>query len=172
MPLVNSLRWKPFKRFPWSCHKCFIDLHKNVNSQLHSLVIWSYLISFICFYRADYYRKGGKAMLPVKWMPPEAFLDGIFTSKTDVWWVLMQLEPSGNKLCSFSWLFPRQKKQVWEAIQNILILLIGRYISTAMSFEALLSETLIFNEKLLNYLQFPMYNLISHSLIWITALIN
>lgn len=34
-------------------------------------------------YRADYYRKGGKAMLPVKWMPPEAFLDGIFTSKTD-----------------------------------------------------------------------------------------
>ena len=40
-------------------------------------------------YRGDYYRKGGKAMLPVKWMPPEAFLDGIFTSKTDVWWVLV-----------------------------------------------------------------------------------
>ena len=39
-------------------------------------------------YRADYYRKGGKAMLPVKWMPPEAFLDGIFTTKTDVWYVL------------------------------------------------------------------------------------
>ena len=38
-------------------------------------------------FRADYYRKGGKAMLPVKWMPPEAFLDGIFTSKTDVWLV-------------------------------------------------------------------------------------
>ncbi|KAG8201799.1 hypothetical protein JTE90_027282 [Oedothorax gibbosus] len=36
-------------------------------------------------YRADYYRKGGKASLPVKWMPPEAFLDGIFTTKTDVW---------------------------------------------------------------------------------------
>ncbi|XP_046399789.1 ALK tyrosine kinase receptor-like isoform X2 [Ischnura elegans] len=48
-------------------------------------------------YRADYYRKGGKAMLPVKWMPPEAFLDGIFTSKTDVWsfgvllWEVMSL---------------------------------------------------------------------------------
>ena len=40
-------------------------------------------------YRADYYRKGGKAMLPVKWMPPEAFLDGIFTTKTDVWYVEM-----------------------------------------------------------------------------------
>ena len=24
-------------------------------------------------------------MLPVKWMPPEAFLDGMFSSKTDVW---------------------------------------------------------------------------------------
>ncbi|XP_023244156.1 leukocyte tyrosine kinase receptor-like isoform X1 [Centruroides sculpturatus] len=48
-------------------------------------------------YRADYYRKGGKAMLPVKWMPPEAFLDGIFTCKTDVWsfgvllWEVMSL---------------------------------------------------------------------------------
>lgn len=57
-------------------------------------------------YRSDYYKKGGKAMLPVKWMPAECFLvmratfmffavlihsfclpkqDGIFTSKTDVW---------------------------------------------------------------------------------------
>ncbi|XP_033212809.1 ALK tyrosine kinase receptor [Belonocnema kinseyi] len=36
-------------------------------------------------YRSDYYRKGGKAMLPIKWMPPESFLDGIFTTKTDVW---------------------------------------------------------------------------------------
>lgn len=36
-------------------------------------------------YRSDYYRKGGKAMLPIKWMPPEAFLDGVFTSKTDIW---------------------------------------------------------------------------------------
>ncbi|XP_019886426.2 ALK tyrosine kinase receptor isoform X2 [Ooceraea biroi] len=36
-------------------------------------------------YRSDYYKKDGKAMLPVKWMPPESFLDGIFTSKTDVW---------------------------------------------------------------------------------------
>merc|ERR1712223_2369703 len=48
-------------------------------------------------YRADYYRKGGKAMLPVKWMPPEAFLDGVFTSKTDIWsfgillWEVMSL---------------------------------------------------------------------------------
>ncbi|XP_031436374.1 leukocyte tyrosine kinase receptor isoform X2 [Clupea harengus] len=36
-------------------------------------------------YRASYYRKGGRAMLPVKWMPPEAFLEGVFTCKTDTW---------------------------------------------------------------------------------------
>ena len=35
--------------------------------------------------RASYYRKGGRAMLPVKWMPPEAFLEGVFTCKTDTW---------------------------------------------------------------------------------------
>uniref|UniRef100_UPI0035901350 leukocyte tyrosine kinase receptor n=1 Tax=Myxine glutinosa TaxID=7769 RepID=UPI0035901350 len=36
-------------------------------------------------YRTSYYRKGGRAMLPVKWMPPEAFMEGVFTSKTDTW---------------------------------------------------------------------------------------
>jgi len=41
----------------------------------------------VLFFSADYYRKGGKTMLPIKWMPPEAFLDGVFTSKTDVWYV-------------------------------------------------------------------------------------
>ncbi|WKY09899.1 hypothetical protein Q1695_002337 [Nippostrongylus brasiliensis] len=36
-------------------------------------------------YENNYYRKGGRAKLPVRWMPPEAFLDGLFTAKTDVW---------------------------------------------------------------------------------------
>ncbi|XP_033740616.1 ALK tyrosine kinase receptor-like isoform X2 [Pecten maximus] len=35
--------------------------------------------------RTNYYRKNGSAMIPVKWMPSEAFMDGVFTSKTDVW---------------------------------------------------------------------------------------
>ncbi|XP_061188666.1 leukocyte tyrosine kinase receptor-like [Saccostrea echinata] len=33
----------------------------------------------------DYYRKEGTALLPIRWMPPEAFLEGYFTSKSDVW---------------------------------------------------------------------------------------
>ncbi|XP_003379321.1 putative MAM domain protein [Trichinella spiralis] len=54
--------------------------HTHVN-----MYIYATHVTPVCKFRADYYRKGGKAMLPVKWMPPEAFLDGIFTSKTDVW---------------------------------------------------------------------------------------
>lgn len=39
-------------------------------------------------YETDYYRKGGKALLPVRWMAPESLKDGIFTSLSDVWYVL------------------------------------------------------------------------------------
>ncbi|KAL8598309.1 hypothetical protein ACOMHN_035259 [Nucella lapillus] len=35
--------------------------------------------------RSDYYKKEGRAVLPVKWMPPEALTEGLFTTKTDVW---------------------------------------------------------------------------------------
>lgn len=36
-------------------------------------------------YETDYYRKGSKGMLPVRWMAPESLKDGIFTSYSDVW---------------------------------------------------------------------------------------
>jgi len=36
-------------------------------------------------YDSDYYRKGGKGMLPVRWMAPESLKDGLYTSKSDVW---------------------------------------------------------------------------------------
>ncbi|NXP84946.1 IGF1R factor, partial [Passerina amoena] len=39
-------------------------------------------------YETDYYRKGGKGLLPVRWMSPEALKDGIFNTQSDVWWVL------------------------------------------------------------------------------------
>lgn len=36
-------------------------------------------------YETDYYRKGGKELLPVRWMAPESLRDGIFTTPSDVW---------------------------------------------------------------------------------------
>jgi len=36
-------------------------------------------------YRNDYYRKEGEALLPVRWMSPEALIDGVFTSQSDIW---------------------------------------------------------------------------------------
>ncbi|KAF7492360.1 Insulin receptor [Sarcoptes scabiei] len=34
---------------------------------------------------SDYYRKGDKGFLPVRWMSPESLQDGIFTTYSDVW---------------------------------------------------------------------------------------
>ncbi|XP_063242615.1 insulin-like receptor isoform X2 [Bacillus rossius redtenbacheri] len=36
-------------------------------------------------YETDYYRKGTKGLLPVRWMAPESLKDGVFTSCSDVW---------------------------------------------------------------------------------------
>lgn len=36
-------------------------------------------------YETDYYRKGSKGLLPVRWMAPESLKDGVFTSSSDVW---------------------------------------------------------------------------------------
>lgn len=35
-------------------------------------------------YETDYYRKGTKGLLPVRWMSPESLKDGVFTSASDV----------------------------------------------------------------------------------------
>nr|BBI47313.1 insulin-like peptide receptor 1 [Gnatocerus cornutus] len=36
-------------------------------------------------YETDYYRKGTKGLLPVRWMAPESLKDGVFTINSDVW---------------------------------------------------------------------------------------
>ncbi|XP_043985332.1 insulin receptor b [Gambusia affinis] len=36
-------------------------------------------------YETDYYRKGGKGLLPVRWMAPESLKDGVFTAHSDCW---------------------------------------------------------------------------------------
>ncbi|XP_030373756.1 insulin-like receptor [Scaptodrosophila lebanonensis] len=35
-------------------------------------------------YETDYYRKGTKGLLPVRWMPPESLRDGVYASSSDV----------------------------------------------------------------------------------------
>jgi len=40
-------------------------------------------------YQTDYYRKGTKGLLPVRWMAPESLKDGIFDSQSDVWLVTL-----------------------------------------------------------------------------------
>ncbi|XP_034240157.1 insulin-like growth factor 1 receptor [Thrips palmi] len=36
-------------------------------------------------YETEYYRKGSKGLMPVRWMAPESLKDGVFTSASDVW---------------------------------------------------------------------------------------
>ncbi|XP_075217094.1 insulin-like receptor [Lycorma delicatula] len=36
-------------------------------------------------YETDYYRKGTKGLLPVRWMAPESLKDGVFSTSSDVW---------------------------------------------------------------------------------------
>lgn len=48
-------------------------------------------------YNGDYYRKGNKGEMPVRWMAPESLGEGIFTSQSDAWsygvliWEMMTL---------------------------------------------------------------------------------
>lgn len=69
-------------------------------------------------YETDYYRKGGKGLLPVRWMAPESLKDGVFTAHSDCWWVFprdflrircleehsdLPQETSREVLCQSSW---------------------------------------------------------------------
>uniref|UniRef100_A0A1B6DN60 Tyrosine-protein kinase receptor n=4 Tax=Clastoptera arizonana TaxID=38151 RepID=A0A1B6DN60_9HEMI len=36
-------------------------------------------------YETDYYRKGNKGLLPIRWMAPESLKDGVFSSQSDIW---------------------------------------------------------------------------------------
>ena len=42
-------------------------------------------------YSSDYYQVEGQRKLPVRWMAPEALLQGKFTIESDIWWVWSHL---------------------------------------------------------------------------------
>lgn len=56
-------------------------------------------------YETDYYRKGSKGLLPVRWMAPESLKDGIFSSTTDVFaygvvlWEMATLASQPYQVC-------------------------------------------------------------------------
>lgn len=52
-------------------------------------------------YETDYYRKGGKGLLPVRWMSPESLKDGVFTTMSDVWYdESTSFSPSDTTTCT------------------------------------------------------------------------
>lgn len=41
-------------------------------------------------YSSDYFRQNDDGMpLPFRWMPPESIRDGVFTIKSDIWYILV-----------------------------------------------------------------------------------
>lgn len=78
----------------WSFSHCECTL--SVESKLLGQTLRRSLnVSFVVFfadfgmtrdiYETDYYRKGGKGLLPVRWMAPESLKDGVFTAHSDCW---------------------------------------------------------------------------------------
>ena len=71
--------------------KCVLLLTLSMVFRWHKcLTIWYHCVDFGMardIYQTDYYRKGTKGLLPVRWMAPESLKDGIFDSQSDVWFV-------------------------------------------------------------------------------------
>lgn len=44
-------------------------------------------------YSSDYYQVEGQRKLPVRWMAPEALLQGKFTIESDIWYAIFNLSP-------------------------------------------------------------------------------
>ncbi|XP_046552230.1 guanylate cyclase D-like [Haliotis rubra] len=60
-----------------ACRNCLVHVNKTVKISDFGMTRHTF--------DSDYYRFTRKGMLPVRWMSPESLVDGIFTSKSDVW---------------------------------------------------------------------------------------
>uniref|UniRef100_A0A8C1V2E8 Insulin-like growth factor 1 receptor n=1 Tax=Cyprinus carpio TaxID=7962 RepID=A0A8C1V2E8_CYPCA len=61
----------------------YLNANKFVHRDLAARIAYFGMTRDI--YETDYYRKGGKGLLPVRWMSPESLKDGVFTTMSDVW---------------------------------------------------------------------------------------
>uniref|UniRef100_A0A8C2GSZ4 Insulin-like growth factor 1 receptor n=1 Tax=Cyprinus carpio TaxID=7962 RepID=A0A8C2GSZ4_CYPCA len=80
--------------------KSYLRSLRSKEVQKHAIFNYTYYLEFFLYdalfmcldfgmtrdiYETDYYRKGGKGLLPVRWMSPESLKDGVFTTNSDVW---------------------------------------------------------------------------------------
>lgn len=90
------MKYKPTQITPRSQKKFeSISIEWSDCFLLHFLTFGLCALVFVCvwvdfgmtrdIYETDYYRKGGKGLLPVRWMSPESLKDGVFTTNSDVW---------------------------------------------------------------------------------------
>ena len=42
-------------------------------------------------YMTDYYRLSSRGLMPIRWMAPESILDFIFTTQSDVWYLILNI---------------------------------------------------------------------------------
>ncbi|MEQ2157312.1 High affinity nerve growth factor receptor [Goodea atripinnis] len=66
-------------------------------------------------YSTDYYRVGGRTMLPIRWMPPESIMYRKFTTESDIWSfgvVLWEIFTYGKQ--PWYQLSNRVKHQIWQ----------------------------------------------------------
>lgn len=68
-----------------------MDGHKSIFYCIFKFCIKFDFILYFLFFRSDYYRKFGAAMVPVRWMPPESILEGYFSAASDVWYEIQSI---------------------------------------------------------------------------------
>lgn len=65
-------------------HLCYLCVSVKLNHKSLPLPLIDFGMTRD-IYETDYYRKGGKGLLPVRWMAPESLKDGVFTAHSDCW---------------------------------------------------------------------------------------
>jgi proto-oncogene tyrosine-protein kinase ROS len=79
---VNTPHVRCFKNRDLAARNCLISQKESAGSRTVKIGDFGLARDI---YKNDFYRKVGEGLLPVRWMPPEALIDGVFTTQSDVW---------------------------------------------------------------------------------------